>query len=634
MAIPRKKNSVPTAYDATASELMEIFRFAYQNSTNDLARLQRLQNSYDGYYDEANLQTISNIPVPVLYNMVEKQLPEVTDLLFPDFQWLNVIPSDPSRMDMETIRRAEFGLTFILRKRMKMPYRCLPSLKDNLKLGIAFAIVEPARIFSSQAAEYGVANAQGVPLLRTFRRRTGREIYTARYRHVSPGRVIVYKDGDDFRGENPVSWTFFCDFEKEAEFRRKAESGYYTMPDGVNADEMVEWARAAGYNMEVPNASIIANLGGIKEVMVNHGRVDLPVRIPIIRCYGETRHADIVCGRWTVREIVSNREKLRNPMLRLCATPDAERFYPLGPSEAGDYIARGINVWMNALFDLTSSLFNPLTAYNREAFGGREPRRGANGFVPMNGPVQGNIDTIKPPPIPGQLFDLGSIMQQMYGEATGQNPMGQNTPPGYLRSGVYAFERLLNTINARTRLAAAVLETSFHESLIEQVIAVLQEVMDSSPDEIVYRRETGNGRFSVDSELVTAEDFAQIGEVEIDLRAKYRMMSDKNAEYDRMKDDPYFSAYDVRAEFLQDQRRAIRLLKSREECERIQREMLEAQMAEAEAAEQQALAAAKQANEPMMPPQQPGPRGSIAASPQEAAVGGGQQAMLPPEMMG
>jgi len=90
----------------TAQDYMEMFKWAYTESSGDLSRLQEFQNMYDNKVDDSYWPTISKIPIPALFTMVERSLPNAMQYLFPEDNFVELLPTNDA-VDLADVEKLE-----------------------------------------------------------------------------------------------------------------------------------------------------------------------------------------------------------------------------------------------------------------------------------------------------------------------------------------------------------------------------------------------------------------------------------------------------------------------------------------------------------------------------------------------
>ena len=609
--------------DVVAEGYMETFEWAYRKSSKNFERMEELQNIYDNVIDSASMPTVSEIPIPMIFTMVEKSLPTAMSYLFPkDDRFIRLNPLQFGT-SIESITRVEDALQDTVMNRVRLHDAGIETIKDCMKLGIGYGIVDtvvvtPPIAFIKQLNIGGTVQSTRVI-------EAGTPVRAIRYKYVNPGRIVVTPDGTDFNGDRAPSISFYVDYYSDRQFRNL----YAEQPvDGENkellgnVEEIIDEARNEGFNPRIPITDIIAKLAGYK-IHLDSPEKDkpYPVIIPVVKCYEPNRHIWIANGTRVIFDQSSKLQTMRCPLVKACAWPEGERWYPMTPVEAAYKMSLGVNIWFNAVFDLLTNVLKPVMAYDKTKFPNGAPERGPNGTIGLSGPIRDGVDYIRPPDMPNQLFTVGELLQRVYGEAVGQSSFLDNAQPGLLRGGAFAFESLLQTTSGRERLVGAILETRWLESSIQQILLNMQ--LNAGDDPVIferrqYKRETGEEYIS--QYTVTPDDLINAFEVELSLAEKYKNtaanFANRQADMQAGMGSPYTDKWEVMREFYGSDARAKRLLKSKEEVARMEEEEIRANNMQRAIGIQEGIGAIEQ--------QQSNQGEQALAGAGAAALGGGQ----------
>lgn len=588
------KNAFKEVTDEDVLRLMEIFQYSYTKSLNSLGRLQEFQNMFDNVIDDSLWPSKTKMPMPILFSTVYKKLPEALDYLFP--RSMKVVKLNPRGYvpDMEAINRAEWALQDMVTNKMKIQSKSLPILQDCFKLSVGFGIVEP--ILVTPPAVFRTMVFRGDKQIvgaRTIGK--GAPQKSLRLRWISPGQIIVTPDGNDFNGDQRVSCGFYFDLYREDEFM----SMFKNAPkDGENnslmigdPEEIVAQAKALAFDGRADIVDMVASLGGIdiKETNTQAYNDHIPAQIPVLKCYEPHCHTWIANGTTKIFYQEDDTQTLRTPLIRCSAWPDGGRFYPMSDTEAAQKIALGKNVWMGLLMDLLTKLTNPELVYDKTATNGKIPERGPDGMIGVAGKVGEVAAYLQPPNVPQIVGGIGEYLQQAYSDTVGQNRSIENSAPGLMRGGLYAFESLLQTISGRSRLAGAVLETNFLLPTIEQVLIYMQ--MNMPPEGMSFNMRKWSpetGKEYIDQMSVTEEDLVNAFDLELDLSEKSRKSaSDINmrlSKFAAFKDDKYTNQVELRNITWGDDTEAHRLFVPTEKGNDLQKQEVAMQMRERAAA--------------------------------------------------
>lgn len=575
MAIPTSNRTSPATEDPKVRDLMDMFDWAYNESIPDLKRLEDLQKSYDNMVNTAQWPTVAQIPLPLMFVAVERALPDVLNYLFPN-TFVKLNPTDKP-VPIGVVRNLEQALELTAITRMKLPLAALPTLKDCFKLGVGYGhvdtiVIRPPKIFTQRVLSSGKEITRGKAL------GLGKPKRAIRYRYVSPGQIVVTPDGSEFDGPDSVSCAFFVDTYNEQDFRDMFKSDVYDIekvPLKGNVEKIVSEARSLGFDSRTPIVNIISALGGIDMQKTNKNQENLPVVVPVIKCYQNHRHVWIANGTTIIFEQSDKYQTLRRPLVKASAWKDGNRWYPMSAPEAAYHLGIGTNIFVNAMFDLLSNYLNPTMVYDKQKTGNKPPERGPSSDIGVTGSVREAMQYLPPPPLPDGLFTVNDLFQRMFGSAVGQESFMNEMRPGLLRAGGNAFESLLQQTTGRQALANAVLGTGWLQSTMEQILIYMQTNIDASGDAFTVRDwNPETGEEYIQSFSVSEADLLHTFELELDLKAKHRNeaidLNSKLAKYNAFKDDDFFDPYEVRVEAIGDPREARRLLKPRKQVQELQ----------------------------------------------------------------
>lgn len=571
--------------DRKAEELKEIFDWAVAQDMPHKIRMSKFQSMYENRINEDEWPTESQIPIPTLFTMTEELLASSYNYLFPNSNMIKLTPMS-ANVGMDVVSRVERMLYNQIVHKMDMKSKGLKTLRDCYKLGIGYGIVEPYVFTPAGVAVTEISSKDGVisvPTMAPGSRQVG-----IRYKYVSPSRVIPTPDGVSTNGDDRCSWIFYVEFYSESQFRRLVDDNNLS----VNVNEVVQEARDNGYNyMNIP-VNIIAHIAGANIEGYRNGRSDerIPVRIPVIKCYGENEHVWLANGTKVIFELKDTFETLRCPIMKATSSPDGDAYYPMGVAEATLSLSMGMNIWLNAMFDLMSHHIKPTLVYDKASIGSMPPERGPGGDIGAQGKVNDAATYLELPQIPSQLFALNDTVERYYHSGTGKNALMREPSAGMVRGGPSAFESLLSATGAREKLNAAILESGWFKPSIEQVLFQMQ-INAEAGDEIVshYREYSREDRSDVVRVMsVTHEDLMNVYEVGIDLSSKFSSSAiDQNMALQKFmasKDSQYYDQYEIHKRLWGDDEEVqARVMLPREEVERKQREREQAELEAARA---------------------------------------------------
>lgn len=575
-------------------EAMKRFEWAFNDSIKWLNILDEIQQGYDNEPDNFKWSTVSQVPVPVVFNSVEKSLPQIYDRLFPRKSMIRMTPLDDEKVTMEQIQNAERYLEHTLRSVMRLKKTSYNTIKDCFKLGVGYGIIEQTNttpfISKQISAEIDGKRIQ-------TRQMIEREnvVRSVRYKYINPGQVIPTPDGSECNGPKRASTIFYFDIYREQEFRDL----YNDVPiDGEdinvkgNLEEIINIARDKRYTSKVPIEDIVANLAGI-DMRLPKDDDYMPILIPVLKCYSEKQHLWIACGEKLIYSSEHSYQTLRCPVVKASAWPDSDRWFPTSPPWVTRRLARGMNVFTNALMDMLAHYFDPPMVYNASAMSPKGPPKGVPGEkIGLDGTIpriQDAVGYLTSPPMPTQIFTVGDLLNRLYGDSVNQPEFINNASPGIMRGGGFAFGDLNRPISMRDALAASVLESGWLEDVVNQTMINVQTVAMAGTGKISFVERTEEYDESTDALKeklekidITIDDIVRAYNIEVDLDIKHdsAMESSNNrfAIFDRLKTDPTVDQYENKALLVNDDMKFKRLMPSRKKARKEQEDMRQAQL--------------------------------------------------------
>jgi len=584
MATKKKGKKKPTRAESLVIEYKDIFDKAYRDSLPYLETMDELQMIYDSQIDGSSWPTQTQMPIPYLFNMVEKALPGAIDYLFPRTQFIQLTPKT-AKIEIEKVVDMEEALQVVVIDEMKLQKNSYATLKDCFKLGIGFGIIETILVTPFEGRTKSVRNKEGKKEVTGRVMQQGKPIRTVRYRYVSPGQVITTMDGTDFNGNDKVSTTFFIDDYSESDI----EDMYKDLPtDGENpklkstADHIIKEARDSGFDSRVDVTDMIAALGGHQLQKTDRSNENIKVRVPIVKIYESHRHIWIANFKTIIYEESDTYQTMRNPMMKASAWPDGSRFYPTTPTTAGKAVSTGMNIFVDALFDLVSYYWKPPMVYDKTKFPDGAPQRGPGSDIGSVGSTRESLEYLKSPDIPATMFTVGDKLAKAWGEINNQPEFLNAAEPGIMRGGGFAFGDLTKNITLREILAGAILETGWLESVVIQTMINLQLGLANGTKTVRIREFDSEAQKDTIRDItMTEDDFIHAFDLSLTLDQKNSnsVIGSQNrmAEYDRMKDNRNYDQYQVERDFIGDEKRAKRILLPKET---IQKNAEEARVAE------------------------------------------------------
>ena len=585
-AARRKSHPADSAERKLVEEVMDNYEFDYQQFSETLNRLQEFQDTHDNTVDEDLFPTISKFSLPKLFISCREKMPDALDYLFPEeIKSVRLTPLD-READMEAVERMEWALHHQVVSRMRLKHACLPTLYDSFKAGLGYGAIEPyvysppkvemRRVLSRDGAVMGSMSSMGV----------GQPVHSVRYKHVPLGQIVVSQDGNDFNGHYGVSRAYRFDSYGEDEFRRLFESSVdkedIQMEEDVDADWLIAQARHLGFHSRVPILQIQHALGGFN-FTAKSGNDNIKVRVPVLKVYFPHMHLWIANGTTIIYRKESTFETMHVPLVKASSAIDGIRWHPMSDAEASSIIGHTQNIWANLMMDSGIRAVMPQGYYNKDVMD-YPPEPTVQGMVGVSGSPQEHVYYPTVPQLQNTHFEFHNAIERMYNSASGLRDVAGNPQPGMLRAGLHAFESLMQTMTGRARLGSTILQLGFLEPLYRQVLLYMQLFADSKGQTFSLREYDQETRKEGIKHLtVTHGDLMHGYDLELDLGAKAgsgRSFNERMQEFQLLQNDPYVDPYEIRMNLMADDRKARRIIYSRERVAQIQEEQRQAEQAQ------------------------------------------------------
>lgn len=565
--------------DKRAQEIKYIYDWAVKEDLKHKRRMLKFQAMYENRINEDEWPTESRIPIPTLFSMTEELLATSYNYHWPGSNMIKLTPMN-NNVSIETVSNLERLLYNQINHRMDLKTQGLKTLRDCYKLGVGYGIIENYTFTPAGIKVTEVSRGNEVASIRRIA--PGEERVGIRYRYINPSRVIPTPDGTDTNGEDRVSWVFFVDFYSESQFRQIVRR----KDINVDVQKIIDKARNAGYTYLNAPVQIIAEMAGlsVEGYQSTENNKNVPVRVPVIKCYGENEHVWLANGETVIHSVKDTFETLRCPIVKATSSPDGDAYYPMSVAEATLSLSMGMNIWLNAMFDLMSHHIKPTLVWDKSVIGNLPPERGPGGDIASNAGARDAAHYLELPAIPNQLFNLNEVVQQYYNTGTGKNALMNEPSAGMVRGGPSAFESLLAATGAREKLGAAILESNWFKPTIQQILYQMQANAEAGEELVSHYREYSNENRGemIQTVSVTHEDLMNIYDVALDLSAKFSSSAlDENMKlqkYQAAKDSPYYDQYEVAKILWNDEEEQARLVLPREEVEAKQREREQAEL--------------------------------------------------------
>jgi len=541
--MPARKNKSGTR-DSEGERLWDILQWSVEEQRNDIDRLKDMRRTLDASIDAKKWPTISKIPLATAWSTAEGALGQSMESLFPPTRFLSVMSSDG--VEAEVRERVAWAMHIQMINRMRLPQVCPRSIRDSFSVSVGYGIVEPITITPPASFEVVVGNN------RTVTMGDGESVRGLRYRYVSPGRVMPYPSGTDFNGPDATPVSFFLDPYSEYDFRRlydkKPNDGEDVKFLG-DVDEIVEQARSAEFSANSTLVNFADDLGGKHGRSHKSGKKNVPVTIPLLKCYEHGKHTWLFCGgsRGSDPQTILQNESYasrRNPMIKWDPWVDSDRWFPMSQPEADMYNVWAKNVWFNAIFDLVTWSLKPTLLYDSSELQSA-PKPTPSGMMGIPGDVQRSARYLERPGVDSGAAQFGDIIDGNHRQITGEQDFNRFNST---RGGSMAFQDLVQSSTGRDRFRHAMLQMGGLESVATQVLTYMQ-VMGEEMDMRFQRPAYRDGEDTVEQYEITEEDIRHGYDIVMDFDRKRRIGSTDAqmvfAAYDRKSKSRYYDQHAV-----------------------------------------------------------------------------------------
>ena len=560
----------------TAKESLELMYECLDYHATDIQQLLLNQTSYDNKIDPATWVTDSTIPTAQQFIMVEEALGPALDGLFPDTNGLQLIPN-ANDVTPEQWQKAEWALWTQLTYAMKLRDKSLKSIKDSFKLGLGYGIVEPFSYNPHERANL-IGDGKSTPLMIEGDAKTG-----IRYRYISTGRIIPYKTGSDFDGDDATPMFWFYDPYPAWELEAMYDG---TLPNGIKKDQLkgtfadIKKAAKEYARKNCRFQKMVDMLGGRNTVRVSP-RMDEyePTEIVIIKQF-------IQPNKWVwivpdgsgdgkiIYESEQVGQRMSSGLIKWSAHPDGDRWFPMNTAEASRMQGYAHDLWFNFLIDMMGRAKSNVRVINKSALprGDHEIPDGEDIYVDSS--ARDAVGYVQIPNIDPQLAGMGQIIDSVGDKIKGNSDFTQKN---FTRGGANAFNDLMNTMQARQRLSVTILETGALTKIYERVLAYMQVLVpDTGFDMVRPIYDADSGDRVLDARVVTAEDLNHDFALDLDLSTR-RMLGGMSDDmrlrlWQAGKDNPAMRPSEHNRLYPVSEGFQHRLFKGKEEQDRLQEE--------------------------------------------------------------
>ena len=464
----------------TAQDYMRDLAWCISEQRDDFERIRQMQLTYDNRINPDTWPTDAQIPTAQHFVAVEEALGPAMDMCFPESNGVQLVPDEPD-IAVENLQRTEWALWTMINYRMDLRNAAFRSLKDCFKCSIGYGIVEP---FTHTPSVSVVVSSGGK---RTRMVVDGRPQISIRYRYVSPGAVVPYPEGSDFDGHDATPRYYFYDpyplADIEALFQ---DDGLIEKGELLGTMEDVRKA-AQGFDTSgsVEIRELKAALGGRRKSHIQRHPLDKEITtVPVIKVFEQPGDETwIVPGGNNTGHILLKRRsdgvaKVRSGLVKWSAWPDGDRWFPMSQPEADQARSVAYDQWLNFFFDMMTRTRNNRMVIDKSALDPAQRTIDPDGDIYLQrGNAQQAVQRIEPVRIDPSFPVVGDILDRVGNRIRGTQDFMQKN---YTRGGTGAFNDLLNTMQARQRLSAMILETGALQRVYEYTLSYMRDLV---PDE-------------------------------------------------------------------------------------------------------------------------------------------------------
>ncbi len=577
------------AESTKTDDLMECFRWCYDEARPHFERMDRVQKTYGNKVDTVKWPTISEISWPLTFTAIEEQLPFALERLFPSNKRFELIPYQ--QMDAERVERVEDDLYYTITSIMKITQAAQPSVKDCFKYAVGYGIVDTQVVTPPALIETTVFSS-ATESTKVKRIGLGQPRKEPCYRYISPVQIIPTPDGANIEGPNKASGHFFLDLYHEDDFMDLYNpidtlDGKKVLMKG-DPKKIIDDARKMTFDSRLMPIDILERLSQKDISTTNNGDKRMPVQVPVLKCYFEHEQIWIANGTELIWWIKDKYQTLRSDIVKWSAWPDGNEWFPLGITEASERLAWGVNVWYNGLVDLAMYMMNPTRVINTRLVDDQNIGRGPRSDIKANGDASQAVSYLSLPQFPQQLLSMGDILSQGYAHANAQTRNVQQGMAGMVRGGANALEMMMSSQTGRQYLAVMMMQTGGYLPVIEKTLIKKQLLTGDEGSKIIkidYDENTKKRKFVEQS--ITVEDLRSLYRVEVNVpEQKFNDMQELNKRvtyFDRaMQNQEYFDVYNLFVELGDDEKMTRRTMLPKAVVKQRQEEMAKAKIAAAQ----------------------------------------------------
>jgi len=464
--------------DKTLKKYIRLFEISWKEARDYFTRANEDIAQYEQDIDLNSWPTLSEITLGEAKKFVDQSVPTLMSYIFGDDNPFVIIPAD-KKIDYTTARKIRDFILYNMRVNMRIETNGFLTIKDAVKLGKGYGIVEPKIVTPPISEEQIVIT--GNERLTNRVMEIGKPELVPSYSYLSFGSVIPTPDGAN---PDEVSCVFVLRMYQEETFRKMFDKRLNPdTPFEGNVEKIIEYSRQRIFNgyLSTPRqiAAQIANQNRAPYDMMNEAGSNTPVIIPVLQCYARDEHVWFAADKFKIYHVKSKYQTLRCPVVAATFEPDGIEWFTPGIIRPRRRMIMGVETFYNALMDLMTMVLHPHQIINRDALLGEGENTDLQpyGKTHISGSYKaGDVITwAQLPPLPAVLFEVGNKLEEFDASSAGQPRalQGQGTP-GLVRGGSGAMESLLQTSTGRDKLSAKHIENGWYTSVVENTLILCQ----------------------------------------------------------------------------------------------------------------------------------------------------------------
>ena len=340
-------------------------RAAYQYCTSDPTgngsywdRAYRHSQAYNRVMDPRTWQCRSEMYFPAAMAAVDNELPSVMEAMFAKDELFDLVPLD-TNVSWEQGRAVRDYVHYSLMTVCQGYMTCLPIVKDAIKLGCGYGILEPQYI-TPEAWQTIAAfeNGEKVASGRRYGESDQKAVPSVRY--LKFGRVLPSPTG----GATPEKrdYIIVIDYMRPEEL----EACFKDIDHPANGD--IEQIKKDTLNNNIDGSMLScakflswATQDNPSPIQVaGRPAQQIPYEIPVVKYFARGRHIWLANGLTCCMDIGKDRvETLRMPILKASANVDGNEWFCDGIIGKGEELFSGTNILYNTMMDMLDWVSRP-----------------------------------------------------------------------------------------------------------------------------------------------------------------------------------------------------------------------------------------------------------------------------------